>query len=1001
MKKETTDEDISIYKEYFNYTNLHKKTYGEKTVIFMQVGSFYEVYGLKYPGQDSITGSCIVEIAEITGLAMVSKKFNYDGANIYMAGFRDYSLEKYVPILLNEGYIIVEYVQELETEEENNKKKDKKQKKTRILKDIHSIGTYVSYDMDQQYVLSNHIMCIWIECQKKNRMYGISVINSYTGESLLFENHTEIKIQATSLDELENTISIYRPSEIIWITDFETSQNEKIFNSLQISAKTTIHIHNFTEEKVRNVAKQKYMDYILNNQFGAETFQICTEFAYYIVATQSFCFLLNFIQEHNTHLLKKIKMPIFKNATKKMILANHTLQQLNIITDHTVDAKGNLSSVLSFLNKCNTAIGKRKIQEQITNPVFCEKWLESEYNVISFFLEKENEMIYLLRKQLSNIRDIEKIALQIINRKLFPSSIYTLYKSIQSSEQINTCILEFPREILSYFYDKCPDFQEILNYLEGIFIWEECQDNNSFQTNIFKRGVSIELDEYIEKQELSILKIEEIREYFISLFHKNNNKDDDIEYIKINETDKNGYSLQSTKTRGDLLQTIIKKEKDRLIHLKHVQLSLDDISIKSVNKSNCEILLPLLDEICKEMVYWKQRIQKKRNEIFLTILEEIERSHMKSLEKISFFIGNIDVIVCKAYLAKTYHYCRPEIIISAEKSFVNATELRHVLIEQLLQHEIYVPNDISLGLDETDGILLYGTNAVGKTSFIRSLGIAIIMAQAGMFVPCSQFQYKPYHAMYSRILSNDNLFKGLSTFAVEMSELRVILKQADQYSFILGDELCSGTEMESALSIFMAALEHLHEKKTSFIFATHFHEIADYEEINNLSKIKLKHLEVWYDREKDCLIYDRKIKDGSGERNYGLEVCKSLYLPDHFIERAYELRKKYNIENNGSLSHCTSHFNAKKIKGFCEKCNIRIGEEIHHLQPQQMANNDGFIEGYFHKNHPGNLITVCKKCHDEFHMNGTISPLTTQSSPEILSKTVRKKTTRGYILQSK
>lgn len=358
---------------------------------------------------------------------------------------------------------------------------------------------------------------------------------------------------------------------------------------------------------------------------------------------------------------------------------------------------------------------------------------------------------------------------------------------------------------------------------------------------------------------------------------------------------------------------------------------------------------------------------------------EIERMYLITLEEIAKFVGKIDVIICKAYLAKKYHYCRPEILFSAKKACVNAMELRHVLIENLLQNEIYVPNNISLGIGEVDGILLYGTNAVGKTSFIRALGIAIIMAQSGMYVPCSKFEYKPYQAMYSRILSNDNLFKGLSTFAVEMSELRVILKQADENSFILGDELCSGTEMESALSIFMAALEHLHDKQTSFIFATHFHEIADYEEIHSLHKIRLKHLEVWYDREKDCLVYDRKIKEGSGERNYGLEVCKSLYLPDIFMERAYQLRRKYNIENDGSLSHTTSHYNAKKIKGFCEKCHIRIGEEIHHLQEQQMADENGFIEGYFHKNHPGNLMTVCKKCHDEFH--GTISPITMQSSP--------------------
>ena len=105
-EKETTEEDItrSICKEYFYYTNIHKAKYGEKTVVFMQVGAFYEVSGLKYPGQDIIFGSCITEIGEITGLAIASKKYGYDGATVYMAGFRDYSLEKYLPMLLNEGW---------------------------------------------------------------------------------------------------------------------------------------------------------------------------------------------------------------------------------------------------------------------------------------------------------------------------------------------------------------------------------------------------------------------------------------------------------------------------------------------------------------------------------------------------------------------------------------------------------------------------------------------------------------------------------------------------------------------------------------------------------------------------------------------------------------------------------------------------------------------------------------------------------------------------------
>jgi len=259
------------------------------------------------------------------------------------------------------------------------------------------------------------------------------------------------------------------------------------------------------------------------------------------------------------------------------------------------------------------------------------------------------------------------------------------------------------------------------------------------------------------------------------------------------------------------------------------------------------------------------------------------------------------------------------------------------------------------------------------------------MAQTGMYVPCSSFVYKPYTAIFSRILGNDNIFKGLSTFAVEMSELRVILKLADENSLILGDELCSGTELESALSIFVAGLLDLTDKKCSYIFATHFHEIVNYEEIIALERLSKMHMEVSYDREQDMLIYNRKLKDGSGPRIYGLEVCKSLHLDDIFLEKAYGIRNKYNPETRGILSNKLSTYNAKKIKGVCEICKETIGEDVHHLQHQCDANDNGFINT-FHKNHKANLITVCEKCHHELH------------DKEANKVVVKKKTTKGMKL---
>jgi DNA mismatch repair protein MutS len=266
------------------------------------------------------------------------------------------------------------------------------------------------------------------------------------------------------------------------------------------------------------------------------------------------------------------------------------------------------------------------------------------------------------------------------------------------------------------------------------------------------------------------------------------------------------------------------------------------------------------------------------------------------------------------------------------------------------------------------------------------------MAQAGLFVPCDSFEYKPYHAIFTRILGNDNLFKGLSSFSVEMSELRTILKQADENSLILGDELCSGTESISAKSIFVAGIQNLIQKRSSFIFATHLHEIAEYEEIQEAHGLSLLHMSVFYDREKDRLIYDRKLKPGVGSNMYGLEVCKSLHLPEDFLEQANKIRMKYNPESGSLLDIKPSHFNARKLMSLCEKCGKKRGEEMHHIREQTEADQEGWIrdekEGLlFHKNHVANLMSLCEACHRAEHAERRSKSKTTEKSEKTTSKT--------------
>ena len=1069
-------DESSIYAEYFDYSRKYTEIHGPKTVVCMQVGSFYEIYGLKYSNSDVITGSLISEISEITGLSVVPKKDTWKGSTVYMSGFRDlyHTFDKYLQIMMEHGYIVVEIVQDPDDPDDSI---HKKKKKTHSFKAVHSAGTYLSYETDVRPTLTNHMMSIWMEqnCKKKRLIYGVSVLNIYTGESAIFEHEMADWMNPTMFDELERYVAMYAPSEVIFLHNFVGDSDsdsidkvKKILQYIKLPSNSVVHLLSLSgeilsnssdrqrdrqREILSNCTKQKYIEYVLDKYFGEDTFQVCSEFAYYMYATQSLCYLLHFLQEHNQCFTQRLSLPIFQNTSKRVVLANHTLKQLNILSDNGSQDKGTFGSILSLLNKCQTAMGKRKFQTQLLQPVFDEKWLNQEYEMTDFFKGSDDGfLLENFRKGLAKVKDLEKIGRQIIAKKIYPSSIYDLYQSLSILQQLQVCLAEVGKPVLEYLSVDESDLSNLLNFLETNIRIDSCQNQGSGGSyDIIAKGISKEIDDYQNRLAFLQNSLLAIREYlgkYVILKKKDKEKEVDADAyaegaegpIKISESDKNGFILSTTKARGDAMVALLSNKEEHVISITNhpeIRFTRKEIRIQTLNKTTSEIHFPILDNITEEMANIRETLQEKTKYYFLQFLDQFIERKYDSLVSAIRFASTLDVILCKAYIAKKYRYCRPVIENSRESSFVDARDIRHALIEHINQKEIYVTNDLILNANEDSdqgirGMVLFGTNAVGKTSLIRALGIAVIMAQAGIYVPCSSFRYRPYTAIFSRILSNDNLFKGLSTFAVEISELGVILKNADQNSLILGDELCSGTETDSALAIFMTTLEHLHAKRSTFLFATHFHEILEFEEIQSLDKIGIYHLAVTYDREKDCLVYDRKLKSGEGSRTYGLEVCKSLYLPTAFLERAYELRRQLSPENDGLLSHVSSKYNAKKIRGFCENCRNQLGEEIHHLKEQREANREnGYFEGengnhWIHKNHPANLMSVCSKCHDLLHdghnasreghnaskeenESGNISPITVSTvktnywvNPETTKETkikknrIRKKTTNGY-----
>lgn len=1004
-----------IHEEYFRLTAEYQAKYGERVALLMQVGAFFEIYGHKIA--DGIpTKSNIVEIAQICGgLKIADKKVAYQGGQIVMAGFRDYNLDNYLQPLMDAGYTVVVYIQE-----PNPAKKGM----NRVLYSIYSPGTYLTSELSAApSQITNHIVCIWINkympllsktasstpgILREKLVCGMSAANILTGQSFLFEYETAFAMTPTTFDEMERWLSVYRPSEIIFIAPFEENIERKILNYAGYVGQTTLHLYNTAAETpietLANCTKQVYIRHLISAFYGEEAYDVCSEFTDWPTATQAFCYLMHFIQEHNPNLVKKVAKPVFQNASSRLILANHTLKQLNIVDDGP--AGGQYSSVASFLNRCCTPLGRRMFYSQITNPVCDRKWLAREYEITALLLGPETwPMIAMFRKQLRNLVDLEKVGRQIIARKVVPSSIYRLYQSLLDIQQIHVCLFEHEK-LCHYLFGEdsvAPENihtkmeKSIVHLVDKIYntlLIEECANvsNMKIERNIIKPGVSRELDQLLKSYDELEAAFTNIKITLNRMIAPN----DDTEFIKIHETEKMGQSLQITKTRATALRKILANA--GMIAFStgtQIQVAATEIKFRAAGATYEEIDFPLLGSVLHKKMAVKEQIQQMINIVYAKFIDSLEIETLMHLETVSRYIARLDVIQSKTYIAGNFNYCRP--VLSGKdtppaesngSSFFRAKKMRHCLIEHIQTNETYVANDISMGVDggSPTGILLYGTNAVGKTSLIRAIGICIVMAQTGMYVPCSEFIYSPYNAIYTRILGNDNMFKNLSTFAVEMSELRVILNNADGQSLVLGDELCSGTETESALSIFMAGLATLSRLGASFIFATHFHEIVRFEELKLLSNVVLKHMSVYYDREHDCLVYDRLLKDGAGDKMYGLEVAKSLHLPEDFIEMAYAIRTKY-FPVGGELTATTTKYNAKKVRGMCELCGEEMATETHHILEQAHADGRGFVDG-IHKNHPANLVGLCDRCHDLQHHGG-------RAENKIERK---KKTTRGYKL---
>ena len=959
-----------MYEEYIQKWSQYASQYGDQTCLFYMVGKFYEMYDIldKQTGEGKTN---VKQAVETLGITLTTReKDGPQGENCLFAGFPEQSLQKFAGMLTREGWTVVVCDQE----------KNGSGKVTgRPIARIFSPGTHIELAGAEAPYLAG----IWFEETDTAPTFSAAVLDMTTGHLVSFESSTHGTSEIWSADELVHFFQIHSPRETViwWRGASLTRPNEATFRRRCGLSKCALHLESANADMQGTLehplVRKSFLEQIFSKKLCLlpilEQLQIRTK----PMTERILVCLLHFAEEHLPSAIQNLHEHKSWTPQTSVYMGNNTLSQLNYI------ATSSEQSVLSLFQKCITSLGKRKLREVLLSPSSDKATIQGRLDMVDFFYKADAELVKRVESLLRMIHDIARI-----HRKI---SMYTVTAAdILALDQSYGCLSMLDASLKDTVFDwgiaVRLAFETYKKLFEESFDIEKAkraikQDTVSFLPSA-KAPKTSEAEEKIRSIEENVKTVVETLRVWVAL---------PPDALRLESQDTVPYQITGTKTT---LGFVKKKLTSTPTH----EYPFPSITVHEKKSVRGTVEFPELDKYQFASFHAKQKLQQCIKEELPLACNAVENPIWSTLE---YWIGQLDVSVTLAKVAKERGYTKPE-ILEGEESGIYALGLRHPLLESIQTRVEYVKHDVDLGFDTEHGWLLYGMNASGKSSLMKSIGISVLLAQAGSFVPATVFKLKPFKSILTRILNQDSIWAGLSSFAVEISELRDIFQKADEKSLVLGDELCSGTESISATSLVAAGIQFLHTKQSRFVFATHLHDLNKLHEISNLPHLGIWHLRVHYDAGTDRLIYDRTLHRGPGGTLYGLEVARAMHLPHEILKQASAFRKSLLGEEFLEESS-PSAWNSLVIRKECEICRCPIVRdlEVHHIQPRASA-IEGRLQDGTSMNNLRNLIVVCRLCHDKHHAGVLeIGPqkqtsagpqrITTESVPAPVAKKVKVK----------
>ncbi|MCX7425994.1 MAG: DNA mismatch repair protein MutS [Planctomycetia bacterium] len=507
-------------------------------------------------------------------------------------------------------------------------------------------------------------------------------------------------------------------------------------------------------------------------------------------------------------------------------------------------------SLLAVLDRTITAMGSRMLADWLANPLVRVEPIRERLDAVAEFVD-DGILTADLRDRLKRVYDVERLLARVTTGRASPRDLSFLGRTLGCLPQLKAKLTARSSTLLNRLeaeLDLCVDLRAALEAA----LADDCP-LASRDGGFIRDGYNADLD--------ALRELTSGGKQWIARYQADQTERTGIPSLKVGFNKVFGYYLEVTNAQREKVPAeYIRKQ-----------------TIKNAER----YVTPELKEYEEKVLTADEKAKELEYTLFLELREAVAAGRRR-MQSTAAVLAQVDVLAALAELARQRSYCRPEVV---EEPVLRIVDGRHPVLDVLEPEGTFVPNDTVVG-EEGKIVLITGPNMAGKSTYIRQVALITLLAQMGSFVPAREATIGVADRIFARVGASDELYRGQSTFMVEMIETARILNTATGRSLVILDEIGRGTSTYDGLSLAWAVVEYLDDHLgCRTFFATHYHELTDLER----SLAGVKNLNVAVREWQDEVVFLHKIVDGAADKSYGIHVARLAGVPREVIERAKDI----------------------------------------------------------------------------------------------------------------